>query len=272
VLCSATGRAQDGIGEDQVVLKNGGTVRGTVVSSEPGVKVKVIELGEKEARVIPWEEVEGVERGKFTAKAKPAEEKKAESKPEKEAPSGPGVVKLHIESDNPEAQLFIDHGSSSSQVGNVLVTLSVNQLLCRAPCDETIDVRRGQRLYFAGPRITESSRFNLADRSGSMTANLHAGSRGANYGGAVLGGAGLGGILVGAVVLAIDAARPADSPCTDCSKTGLGVGLIVGGAVGLAAGILIVLNTRTTYELTQTGSELHPKGSGFRFTGNGFVS
>ena len=61
---SATARA-DEPGPDEVTLKNGGTIRGTIVSSEPGTSVKIIEMGQTQTRILPWSQVSDVEKGKY---------------------------------------------------------------------------------------------------------------------------------------------------------------------------------------------------------------
>src|SRR5437016_6284057 len=56
-------------GADEVSLKNGGIVRGTVVELEPGDHVTVQVLGASKPRVISWVQVADVDRGKYSNKA-----------------------------------------------------------------------------------------------------------------------------------------------------------------------------------------------------------
>lgn len=67
LLFATSARAQD-VGQDEVTLNNGGSIRGTLISSEPGTSVKILEAGQKEPRVIPWSQVSDVERGKYAPK------------------------------------------------------------------------------------------------------------------------------------------------------------------------------------------------------------
>ena len=67
-LLASSALAQDP-GVDEVTLKNGGSIRGTVISSEPGTSVKILEMGSKEPRVIPWAQVGDVEKGKYAPKS-----------------------------------------------------------------------------------------------------------------------------------------------------------------------------------------------------------
>ena len=58
---TTTARAQE-LGEDEVALKNGGSIRGTVVAVAPGESVKIIEMGSTETRTIQWSEVAEVQK------------------------------------------------------------------------------------------------------------------------------------------------------------------------------------------------------------------
>jgi hypothetical protein len=53
------------LGRDEVVLKNGGTIRGTVVSIEPGSKVVIVEVGSKDPRTPRWAEVADVQKNRY---------------------------------------------------------------------------------------------------------------------------------------------------------------------------------------------------------------
>lgn len=55
--------------DDEVTLKDGGAVRGVVVSVEPGKGVTIVVPGQKEPRAIPWSQVADVQKGKYAAKA-----------------------------------------------------------------------------------------------------------------------------------------------------------------------------------------------------------
>lgn len=55
--------------DDEVTLKDGGAIRGVVVSIEPGKGVKIVVPGEKDPRSIPWSQVADVQKGKYAPKA-----------------------------------------------------------------------------------------------------------------------------------------------------------------------------------------------------------
>lgn len=56
--------------DDEVTLKDNGTLRGVVISVEPGRAVKILVVGDKEARTLPWARVADVEKGKYAPASK----------------------------------------------------------------------------------------------------------------------------------------------------------------------------------------------------------
>ena len=268
LLFSGTGYAQDPAGPDEVTLKNGGTVRGTVVSSEPGVSVKIIEMGGKETRVIPWGEVSDVERGKYLPKAQaqpgpagPGYGGAPPPQPQPVAPpapqmGSPGVVRLHIES--PETVRLFEHAPLTyAQVGAYGVVIDQRRQICVSPCDEVIDGRRGQ-IFSAAGDFPGSKSFTLAERQGDVELTVDPGSSGLRTLGVVtvaLGGAAiLGGILV-AVLGSISVPETVcdESGChdkpEDKSVSPAAIGLLVGGGVGVVGGIVLIVASRTGWDL-----------------------
>src|SRR5688572_26530848 len=88
---------------DEVVLKNGGMVRGTVLAIEPGTSVTIAVPGVEEPRVIPWDEVDEVERGKHGSEDDTPDHARSIERPGYEAPEENEQleeptprVKLHI--------------------------------------------------------------------------------------------------------------------------------------------------------------------------------
>jgi hypothetical protein len=68
-LCSSRTALADDPGQDEVSLKGGGSMRGTVVVSEPGKSVEIVVAGQAQPRVIPWSEVVDVQKGKYAPQA-----------------------------------------------------------------------------------------------------------------------------------------------------------------------------------------------------------
>ncbi len=57
--------AEDDLGPDEITLKNGGPVRGTIVELEPGDHVAVKMAGRDKPRELRWQQVSDVDRGKY---------------------------------------------------------------------------------------------------------------------------------------------------------------------------------------------------------------
>lgn len=238
-----------GAGEDEVILKNGGMVRGTVVSMEPGKNV-VLMLPSGEERTIEWDEVEKVERGKHKEKDEPEEEEPAEAEeptPVESAPAeagpapGPGVVRLHIEGDEPGVQLYRVLGTAMAVGPGGTAFAQAQEIVCTAPCDQIIDGSKGEPYFFAGDGITASDPFTLTEHQGDIMARVETGSAGARTGGLFMAYTGAP-LAAGGIVLTIMGfAMDDETGAMDTFKImgpimgGVGVALLIPGIV-LAAG------------------------------------
>jgi hypothetical protein len=227
-------KAAASAGEDEVTLKNGGMVRGTVVSLEPGTKVVIQEMGSTTPRTIPWAEVADVERGKHkaTAAAEPGAGGPGYVDPPEKLAGGPGVVNLHI--DSPRPVKLVEHlGTSYGQAGTTMVIVEHAQVACASPCDKVIDGSRGQLFIIDGDGVSPSETFVLNDRQGDTVVHVDPGSSALQTGGAILGFyLGIPAMIAGGTFLGVGAA--VDGNGTD------GSGMITAGAVTLVAGSLLL--------------------------------
>jgi hypothetical protein len=90
-------------GTDEISLKDGGVLRGRILSIEPERKAVILLAPAGELRVVPWTEIDHVERGKYAPDAAPPPAPPAppppppaDSSPEPLRP-GPGTPRVHIE-------------------------------------------------------------------------------------------------------------------------------------------------------------------------------
>ncbi len=262
----STAALADDPGADEVSLKNGGTIRGTVVSSEPGTSVKILEMGAKEPRTIPWSQVSDVERGKYAPRTEP---QPGAAGPGYIAPAAPqaipmpepalgemGVVRLHIESSEP-VQVFEHAAPQVAGVGGYTVVIDNSRLVCASPCDRVIDGRLGQRFSARGDFPGVKS-FTLSGFKDDLALDVKPGSNGMRSGGIVattLGGIGLvTGVttfLLGTVFSSTDTGGGSSG---NGAKTA-GVGIMVGSGVALVGGIVLLATSGTSWKL-------HPAGAG----------
>jgi hypothetical protein len=195
LLFSGAALAQD-TGHDEVTLKNGGSIRGTVVSSEPGVSVKIVEVGQKEPRTIPWAQVSDVEREKYGNKPTavqpgsagpgyaqpvpvPVRAVPVQAPPQVEAPPAnlgdPGVVRLHVESPRPVQ--VSSRRMAQGAVNGYGFVLTQTIPVCVSPCDAVIDGSRGQEFVASGD-FPGGKAFTLNGMKGDVDLNVKPGSRG----------------------------------------------------------------------------------------------
>ena len=180
------------IGDDEVSLKNGGMLRGTVMSVEPGKSVELLDAAGK-SRTIPWAEVDKVSRGKFAAKPAPSRPP-AQAAPEEAPGEGPGVVTVHIDSPAP-TKLMVITAEAFGQVGGYATHTFMTGSVCDAPCDATVDTH-GRTFYVAGD-FPASAGFEFGSRQGALALQVVPGSVGKLVGGYVIALLGVTGVLVG---------------------------------------------------------------------------
>lgn len=157
---------------------------------------------------------------------------------------------LHIETDNPQVDLFRIVGSSQgvavTTYGTVIATSAVHfQRVCRAPCD--IQITDPQLDYFfAGDSVTESDRFSLvAHREGNVRMRVEAGSSGLHALGKASTFVGILSILTGVTIYALQS--------DGAVKSGSGplIFSLTGGAL-VVIGVPLVVENSTTFEFEPT--------------------
>jgi hypothetical protein len=280
VLLPASASAADAtMGQDEVTLKDGGTIRGTVVSSRPGVSVKIIELGQTETRTIPWAQVGDVERGKY-APAKASKNGKsdkagatkpgsagtgyAEAVPATEvtvpAETPSNAVRLHVES--PQPALVYSHQTAYGAVNGYGFVVDAATPVCSSPCDKVLDSMNGQT-YTAGGDFVPSSPFSLAGTRGDMELSVKPGSKRLRTAGFWLTYSGLiltvvgGSLALTGALISSDTTTNADGTTSGSSMgwltpTGAAVG--IGGVAMLVGGIVAIVSSKTKIDL-------HPMGA-----------
>jgi hypothetical protein len=249
--------ASEDLGTDEVVLKNGGTVRGTIVSYEPGQDVVIKVYGKKQPRTIGWAEVADVERGKYKPRPKdddddpgPAGPGYGDDKPSevpKEIPvdtDEQGVVVLHINSDDPDLALFEMTGSGAFAGGYGVATFSTATFICRAPCDKVIDARDGRPFRFGGDGVTDSDSFSLSEWQGHVVVDVDVGSSTARTAGVWMTILGAPFVLSGGIGMGVALSGSIDAAPVAISSVILGTGIVV-----TSIGIPLMVNNDTDYEL-----------------------
>jgi hypothetical protein len=156
----------------------------------------------------------------------------------------PGVVRLHIlepgvvlkRDSGPVVQVYEHSGEHAAAA-----------VVCTSPCDAVIDARAGSRFVFGGgDNMPDSSRFDLLDRSGDVTAQVLKGDGAMRKAGIIL--MYVGGLtsLFGLIGIGIDSLL----------STGLSLPteLVLAAAGGMAiTGLLLYFLSSTTYQLQTSG-------------------
>lgn len=239
------------LGDDEVLLRGGGMVRGTVVEVVPDGHVTIVVGGTHERRTIPWAEVDEVLRDKHarpkvikttpmpTEPRTPVQDAAAGDAEERPPePTGPGAPRLHLQvrGDREVVLNEITATLVASGPGGTIAGVEF-QPVCRAPCDRVVDGRDGRAFFLSGDRVTPSRKFTLLDREGDVTLEVRPGHRALYLAGWFSTVFGLVGAATGAVLLATS---DDDADLRTAGAVVLGVGAPV-----LAGGIVMLLFGRT---------------------------
>lgn len=248
----------------EIQLKNGDTMRGSIVSVEPGQRVIVIVAGEQS--VIPWNEVAKIVGGPTgsaptTVSTVPTPPPAAAPAPAPVAPPTEptkGMPFVHVESDWSEVELQRVEGeigggiyTSKNQIG----PQTLSKYMCEAPCDKLVDGRDGNRFFFSAPGMMPSRQFRLEQRDGYITARVHGVSLGRILGGVLL--TTTGGIftLSGSMLFGfsfLPGTPTAKNPDPDRAASSMRTASLVIGGIGigtLVTGIYMVSAGQTKVEL-----------------------
>jgi len=221
------------MGADELVLKNGGMMRGDVVEMIPGSHVVIVVAGE--SRTIPWAEVERVDRNKHTPK--PIEVAPSPSIP----PTIPTGVRVHLDvrrGKTVELQRLVG-GLYASGYGMTVSGMSWNTV-CASPCDRVIDTSGGQAFVLGNNPFVFSRKFRLENRRGTVRIDVKPGSGTLIAFGIIFTGIGGGLAIGGPLLLAVSGSTP--------SFRTPGIILTAVGLPMLAVGIPMLVFGRTRYK------------------------
>ena len=221
-------------GNDVVVLKSGGMVRGTLIEILPNDHATVT-LATGQNAIIQWDHIHHIERGGAAA-ATPA--------PAATRPTHEPTARVHVESDHP---VTIERR----------VSVRTWAFACEAPCDVELPLSDEYRIVGAGVRT--SSNFHLAAQSGErVVLDVNTGSKAGFIGGVILVPVGGLTILIGLLVVAAGAVQNTVSydyttgsynsvhDGSDLTRSGW-ITVAIGAAATLG-GILMITGNRTSVD------------------------
>ncbi|MGA9524352.1 MAG: hypothetical protein WBV82_23050 [Myxococcaceae bacterium] len=127
-------------------------------------------------------------------------------------------VRVHIESDEPNAQLFRilsqGVGTVATAGGSAVVGMTTFRRECQAPCNRPV-LTPSSDFFIAGPGVTASSPFTLLGQGQDVTLKVRAGSQGWRSAGAVSTYIGATGLVVGGSFLLVHALTSGASDSSD---------------------------------------------------------
>ena len=274
----------EGAAPDEVTLKDGGTVVGTVVSVDPGKQVKLIEIGSSTARVIPWSQVADVLHGEHAPKSATEPGDAGPGYGGIAAPLGPipplvvtqtaptvphasHAVRLHIESPKP-VSIWSPNAVVTTSIGSLSFVASVGGTVCSSPCDQQVPFNDGD-VFVAQGDFPGRKTLSLSNKGGSVDLDVKPGSYGKIQGGvvAIVGGTLI--VIIGTGLAVAGAEQPLESmrvydPTTNqttqvVTDGGLDFeiagGCLIAGGVGIGAlGAWLIATSGTSWNLHPSGA------------------
>lgn len=239
-----------------------------MVSSEPGVSVKIVELGSNEVRVIPWAQVSDVERGKYATKSAvqpgSAGPGYGAAPPPQTLPApeptlgAPGVVRLHVESPTP-VRVVEEASTTFGAYGGYGFAIHRLRPVCVSPCDKVIDGSDGRRFSLSSEDMPPPDPFTLAHLKGDVTLHVDPGSYGRRSGGFWLTMLGTAAAVTGGTLLLVSALSSStldyssEDPTAEeegsSAVTTAGVVSLIGGGAALVGGIVLLATSGTSVRL-----------------------
>lgn len=232
------------VGDDGLLLHNGGMLRGDIIEVLPDSHVTIVVGGER--RRIPWGDVAEVQHGKYVREPSPAQPAPAPvpttpPTPTEERPSmGKPRVHLEVSSGRSVEMQRIVGGLYAAGYG-VSMSGVTWETVCSSPCDRVVDASTGAPFVLGDVPLVFSRKFKLNDRSGDVHIDVKPGRPGVMIGGVLLTGVGGGLAVSGPMLIALD------SEGRNWRQTGIILTAV--GVPMLAAGIAMMVLGRTRYKI-----------------------
>ena len=166
--------------------------------------------------------------------------------------AGKGMPRVHIEADRENVRLMRIDAVYSGLDGEGIMVRSV----CKAPCDEVVDARKGHTYFLAGPGMIPSRGFRLKNTTGEVTARVDGGSTTARNVGWVLAGFGGAAVIGGAImlpmglggnpILSAEGGVAQDDRKAMATAGGIALGA---GAALVVTGVVMIATSKTRLEL-----------------------
>lgn len=202
----------DAPGTDVVVLRNGGTIRGTFIEVLPGDHLTIL-LASGQTAIVKW-----IDIARFGDEAAPLPP--PEPAPPPTLRNTKSKVLVHVESPR---HVTLEHKAVASEEWNAV---------CESPCDRSLPRTGAYRIV--GSDIVSSGDFDLQETADErIVLHVNPGTKSAHYGGIVAFGAGALVFLAGAVVVS----GKRDDPAGDTA----GTVAIVAGLTSMGVGAYLAL-------------------------------
>ena len=244
------------VGNDLVLLKGGGMIRGTLLEVIPQDHATVA-LVNGQTEVIPWDRIDHVERAGVEALPPPVAAPATPSSPlppprsSEVVPVPAPTMKVHLASDR---SLWLE-GRNPSAAEEGSTQARAWSLSCTSPCDAELPVDREYRIR--GNSLRPTPPFRLAGRAGdTVTLRVTGASKGLFTGGIALLAVGGAGVIAGLFFVALEV-DPSTFGTAASARESTSPGVVtalVGAGVALVGAVLLGTHVHSTVQQGETGA------------------
>ncbi|MCC7382454.1 MAG: hypothetical protein IT384_11520 [Deltaproteobacteria bacterium] len=185
--------------------------------------------------------------------ARPDQVSPAAAAPAASPPEKPKGVLVHIDSDDPNVELYEHLGTSVGRATNGVAVMAVHvERRCKSPCDRRLDLTPDHEYFLDGSGVSTSNLFTLDPNVSEVRMKVDAGNSTVRGLGAALVYLGAATALTGATFGIVGTAIGTDEITgTSGAFTTIGWSMLGGGLGGVAIGLVLALTSGTDFELEQ---------------------
>lgn len=237
---------------ETIEYTDGHRIKGQFIEVVPEDSITLVSAATGRTVRVPWSQIARYTRdGAWVG----------DTEPRRERPTSSGYgPRVHIDAPG-DVALYQILGEGTAVGRDVVIAWMHYRPVCRAPCNDTVDVSTGAKFFVGGDKYTGSRRLNLGDKRGNLTLQVKPGRKSVMISGTVLMGLGVSSIALGVGVGYIRKVE-AENPGYDTMGTPLPAttpdyrlprALVILGALGMAGGLVMMILGRTRVRMREGG-------------------
>lgn len=145
---------------ETIEYTDGHRIKGQFIEVVPDDSITLVSAATGRTVRVPWSQIARYTRdGAWVG----------DTEPRRERPTSSGYgPRVHIDAPS-DVALYQIVGEGTAVGADVVIAWMHYRPVCRAPCNDTVDVSTGAKFFVGGDKYTGSRRLNLGDKRGNLT-------------------------------------------------------------------------------------------------------